>query len=101
MPEDLAAGLAVITDNEMHEPVFPNGSAICEIEIDPETCGLRLARYTSVDDVGRRINPLILDGQTHGPIVQGIGQALWEQRVVERAGPAFWGSILGHPKPRS
>ena len=40
MPDDLAAGLAVVTDNEMHDPVFPNGCAICEIEIDPETCGL-------------------------------------------------------------
>ncbi len=73
------------TDNEMHDPVFPNGCAICEIEIDPESGGLALTRYTSVDDVGRCINPLIVDGQTHGAIVQGIGQALWEQCVVEPA----------------
>ncbi|HKA75694.1 MAG TPA: xanthine dehydrogenase family protein molybdopterin-binding subunit, partial [Pseudolabrys sp.] len=101
MPEDLAAGLAVITDNEMHEPVFPNGSAICEIEIDPETCGLRLARYTSVDDVGRCINPLIVDGQTHGAIVQGIGQALWEQCVVDGAGQPLCGSFMDYGMPRS
>jgi aerobic carbon-monoxide dehydrogenase large subunit len=101
MPEDLAAGLAVITDNEMHEPVFPNGCAICEVEIDPDSCGLRLARYTSVDDVGRCINPLIVDGQTHGAIVQGIGQALWEQCVVDGAGQPLCGSFMDYGMPRS
>jgi carbon-monoxide dehydrogenase large subunit len=101
MPKDLSAGLAVITDNEMHEPVFPNGCAICEIEIDPESCSLRLARYTSVDDVGRCINPLIVDGQTHGAIVQGIGQALWEQCVVDPAGQPLCGSFMDYGMPRS
>jgi aerobic carbon-monoxide dehydrogenase large subunit len=102
MPEDLSAGLAVITDNEMHEPVFPNGCAICEIEIDPESCNLRLTRYASVDDVGRCINPLIVDGQTHGAIVQGIGQALWEQCVVEPgSGQPLCGSFMDYGMPRS
>lgn len=101
MPEDISAGLAVITDNEMHEPVFPNGCAICEIEIDPDSCGLRLARYTSVDDVGRCINPLIVDGQTHGAIVQGIGQALWEQCIVDAAGQPLCGSFMDYGMPRS
>ncbi len=101
LPDDLSAGLAVTADNEMHEPVFPNGCAICEIEIDPESCGLRLARYTSVDDVGRCINPLIVDGQTHGAIVQGIGQALWEQCVVDPAGQPLCGSFMDYGMPRS
>src|SRR5262245_27769185 len=70
LPAHLQGGLAVVTDNEMHEPVFPNGCAICEIEIDPETGGLEIVRYASVDDVGRCINPLIVDGQTHGAIAQ-------------------------------
>ena len=83
LPDDLAKGLAVVTDNEMHDPVFPNGCAVCEIEIDPETGGLALTRYACVDDVGRCINPLIVDGQTHGAIAQGVGQALWEQFVVD------------------
>src|SRR5262249_12206730 len=60
LPNDLAAGLAVIADNEMHDPVFPNGCAVCEIEVDPDTGGLALTRYASVDDVGRCINPLIV-----------------------------------------
>ncbi len=102
MSDDLAAGLAVVTDNEMHDPVFPNGCAICEIEIDPESCGLSLVRYASVDDVGRCINPLIVDGQTHGAIVQGIGQALWEECVVEPAsGQPLCGSFMDYGMPRS
>ena len=102
MPEDLSTGLAVVTDNEMHDPVFPNGCAICEIEIDPESCDLRLTRYTSIDDVGRCINPLIVDGQTHGAIVQGIGQALWEQCVVvPSSGQPLCGSFMDYGMPRS
>src|SRR5471030_906681 len=53
LPDDLAGGLAVVSDNEMHDPVFPNGCAICEVEIDPDTGQLALTRYASVDDVGR------------------------------------------------
>ncbi|MGA8969812.1 MAG: xanthine dehydrogenase family protein molybdopterin-binding subunit [Pseudolabrys sp.] len=102
MPDELSAGLFVITDNEMHDPVFPNGCAICEIEIDPESCDLRLTRYTSVDDVGRCINPLIVDGQTHGAIAQGIGQALWEQcAVVPSSGQPLCGSFMDYGMPRS
>jgi aerobic carbon-monoxide dehydrogenase large subunit len=102
LPGDLAQGLAVVTDNEMHDPVFPNGCAICEIEIDPATGGLTLTRYASVDDVGRCINPLIVDGQTHGAIVQGIGQALWEQCVVEAgSGQPLTGSLMDYGMPRA
>jgi aerobic carbon-monoxide dehydrogenase large subunit len=101
MPDDLSAGLAVVTDNEMHEPVFPNGCAVCEIEIDPESCNPRLIRYTSVDDVGRCINPLIVDGQTHGAIVQGVGQALWEQCAIDTSGQPLCGSFMDYGMPRS
>src|SRR5262249_31008168 len=79
LPEDLKGGVAVVTDNEMHDPVVPNGTAICEVEIDPDTGNIAITRYASVDDVGRCINPLIVDGQTHGAIAQGVGQAMWEQ----------------------
>jgi aerobic carbon-monoxide dehydrogenase large subunit len=102
LPDDLAGGLAVVADNEMHDPVFPNGCAICEIEIDPDSGGLTLTRYASVDDVGRCINPLIVDGQTHGAIVQGIGQALWEQFVVEAdSGQPLTGSLMDYGMPRA
>jgi carbon-monoxide dehydrogenase large subunit len=101
LPDDLAGGLAVVADNEMHDPVFPNGCAICEIEIDPDSGGLTLTRYASVDDVGRCINPLIVDGQTHGAIAQGIGQALWEHCVVDDSGQPLTGSLMDYGMPRA
>jgi carbon-monoxide dehydrogenase large subunit len=101
LPDDLAGGLAVVTDNEMHDPVFPNGCAVCEIEIDPETGKLTLSRYASVDDVGRCINPLIVHGQTHGAIAQGVGQALWEQFVVDDSGQPLSGSFMDYGLPRA
>jgi carbon-monoxide dehydrogenase large subunit len=52
---------------------------VCEVEVDPETGVVELVRYTSVDDVGRAVNPMIVHGQTHGGIAQGVGQALWER----------------------
>jgi len=100
LPAEL--GLAVVADNEMHDPVFPNGCATCEIEIDPETGALEITRYASVDDVGRCINPLIVHGQTHGAIAQGIGQALWEQCVVDPgSGQPLAGSLMDYGMPRS
>jgi aerobic carbon-monoxide dehydrogenase large subunit len=101
LPDDLARGLAVVTDNEMHDPVFPNGCAVCEIEIDPATGGPSLTRYACVDDVGRCINPLIVDGQTHGAIAQGVGQALWEQFVVDDFGQPLTGSFMDYGMPRA
>jgi carbon-monoxide dehydrogenase large subunit len=102
LPDALKTGLAVIADNEMHDPVFPNGCAICEIEVDPETGGLQLTRYASVDDVGRCINPLIVHGQTHGAIAQGIGQALWEQCVIDdTSGQPLCGSLMDYGMPRA
>jgi carbon-monoxide dehydrogenase large subunit len=102
LPDDLKSGLAVIADNEMHDPVFPNGCAICEIEVDPDTGGLALTRYASVDDVGRCINPLIVHGQTHGAIAQGVGQALWEQCVIDEAsGQPLCGSLMDYGMPRA
>jgi carbon-monoxide dehydrogenase large subunit len=102
LPDELAKGLAVVTDNEMHDPVFPNGCAVCEIEIDPDTGNLALTRYACVDDVGRAINPLIVHGQTHGAIVQGIGQALWENFVVEASsGQPLTGSFMDYGMPRA
>jgi aerobic carbon-monoxide dehydrogenase large subunit len=94
--------IAVTTDNEMHEPVFPNGCAVCEVEVDPETGAVELTRYSVVDDVGRCINPLIVHGQTHGGAAQGIGEALWEECVVDPgSGQPLSGSFLDYGMPRS
>jgi carbon-monoxide dehydrogenase large subunit len=81
---DRAVGLFELAplagENEKTDPVpsYPFGCAVCEVEIDPETGVVEIVRYTSVDDVGRAVNPLILHGQTHGGIAAGVGQALWE-----------------------
>jgi carbon-monoxide dehydrogenase large subunit len=102
LPDDLRNGIAVITDNEMHEPVFPNGCAVCEVEVDPDTGALRITRYASVDDVGRCINPLIVDGQTHGAITQGIGQALGELCYIEPdSGQPLVGSLMDYGLPHA
>jgi carbon-monoxide dehydrogenase large subunit len=102
LPQELKDGIAVVTDNEMHDPVFPNGCAVCEVEVDPQTGDVRLTRYASVDDVGRCINPLIVDGQTHGAIAQGMGQALWEQCYVDRqSGQPLVGSLMDYGVPRA
>jgi carbon-monoxide dehydrogenase large subunit len=102
LPEALKDGIAVVTDNEMHDPVFPNGTAICEVEIDPDTGVVTITRYASVDDVGRCINPLIVDGQTHGAIVQGVGQAMWEQCYTDPdSGQPLCGSLMDYGMPRA
>lgn len=95
-------GLSVSAQNEMHTPVFPNGCAVCEVEVDPETGFVEIVQYVSVDDVGRVINPLIVDGQTHGSIAQGVGQALWERCYVDPdSGQPLCGSLMDYALPRA
>ena len=102
LPAELKDGLAAAADHEMHDPVFPNGCAVCEVEVDPDTGALALTRYAAVDDVGRCINPLIVHGQTHGGIAQGVGQALWEQCYIEpSSGQPLTGSLMDYGMPRS
>jgi carbon-monoxide dehydrogenase large subunit len=102
LPDDLKDGIAVVTDNEMHDPVFPNGCAICEVEVDPETGAVSITRYACVDDVGRCINPLIVHGQTHGAIAQGVGQALSELCYLEHdSGQPLTGSLMDYGLPRA
>jgi len=77
-PEALRGPLTGASDETMPVPSFPYGCAVCEVEVDPETGAVDIVRYTSVDDVGRAVNPLILHGQTQGGIAAGVGQALLE-----------------------
>ena len=67
---------------------WPFGTHIAIVEIDEETGETELVRYIAVDDVGKKINPMIVDGQLHGGIAQGVGQALWERRDLQRRRPA-------------
>jgi len=102
LPPELKNGLAIAADNEMHDPVFPNGCAVCEVEIDPDTGQLDLTRYAAVDDVGRCINPMIVHGQTHGGIAQGVGQALWEQCYIDpSSGQPLTGSFMDYGMPHA
>jgi aerobic carbon-monoxide dehydrogenase large subunit len=80
---------------------FPFGTHIAIVEIDEETGEVDLVRYVAVDDVGKKINPLIVDGQLHGGIVQGIGQALWEEAVYGDDGQLLSGTMLDYALPRA
>lgn len=94
--------LTVELENIMHEAVFPNGCHVCEVEVDPETGVTTITRYTAVDDVGRVINPLIVDGQIHGGIVQGAGQALMERCWFDPdTGQPLCGSFMDYALPRA
>ena len=81
---------------------FPGGAHVAEVEIDPETGIAQLVNYTAVDDVGTVINPMIVEGQLHGGIVQGIGQALCENCVYDSAsGQLLSGSFMDYCMPRA
>src|SRR6202044_51684 len=102
LPVALKEGIGVVTDKEMQEPVFPNGTAICEAEIDPDSGAMTITRYASIDDVGRAINPLIVHGQTHGAIAQGVGQAMSEQVYLDPdSGQPLTGSLMDYAMPRA
>jgi len=84
------------------EQYCPTGCHVCEIEIDPETGVTTIARYAAVDDCGRVINPPIVHGQVHGGVAQGIGQAMLEEIVYDRAtGQLLTGSFMDYTMPRA
>jgi carbon-monoxide dehydrogenase large subunit len=101
VPESLRGALDATCDETILQLGFPYGAHVCEVEIDRETGALELVRYTAVDDVGRAINPLIVDGQTHGGAAQGIGQALWELCAYDAQGQLLSGSFMDYVMPRA
>ena len=80
---------------------WPFGTHIAVVEIDEETGHVELVRYVAVDDVGKKINPMIVDGQLHGGIAQGVGQALWEGAIYSDEGQLLTGSMLDYAVPRA
>jgi len=81
---------------------FPAGTYICEIEVNPESGEVRIDRFTAVDDFGTIINPMIVEGQVHGGLVQGIGQALMENCVYDpESGQLLSGSFMDYAMPRA
>ncbi|MGQ0651536.1 MAG: xanthine dehydrogenase family protein molybdopterin-binding subunit [Betaproteobacteria bacterium] len=95
------APLAAMHDITDAVPSYAFGCAVCELEVDPETGGVEIVRYTSVDDVGRAINPLIIHGQTHGGIVAGVGQALMEHIRYDESGQLLTASFMDYAMPRA
>jgi len=80
---------------------YPSGCHVCEVEIDPETGVVAVVRFSAADDFGRIVNPMIVEGQVHGGLVQGIGQALHENCVYDETGQLLTGSYLDYDMPRA
>src|SRR5690606_33458598 len=80
---------------------YPFGTHVCIVEVDPETGRVDIKRYVAVDDVGKVINPLIVEGQIHGGITQGVAQALWEAAVYDDNGQLVSGSLMDYALPRA
>jgi carbon-monoxide dehydrogenase large subunit len=101
LPEDLSGTLDATCDETTLQLGFPYGAHVCEVEIDRDTGALALVNYTAVDDVGRAVNPMVVDGQTHGGAAQGIGQALWELCAYDAQGQYLSASFMDYAVPRA
>ncbi len=101
MPEGVEAGLEASTFYDPPNFVFPYGSHLAVVEVDAETGQVELTHYTALDDCGPQINPVIVEGQVHGGVVQGIGQALWEEAVYDDNAQLVTGSMLDYALPRA
>ena len=101
LPPDIEIGLYETATWSPNAPNNPNSAHVCEVEIDPDTGTIDIVRYTSVHDVGVEINPLLVDGQVHGGIAQGFGQALMEDVVFDPdSGQVLSGSFLDYCMPQ-
>jgi len=93
-----------LNETSFYDPAnftFPNGCHICELEIDPETGVTKIERFVAVDDFGNIINPMIVEGQVHGGVVQGIGQAICEDCVYDDSGQLVSGSYMDYCMPKA
>jgi aerobic carbon-monoxide dehydrogenase large subunit len=101
LPDGVPPSLDVNHVFESAPSAFPNGCHIAELEIDPETGIVAIDRYAMVNDFGTIINPLLVEGQLHGGVVQGIGQALMERTVYDADGQLLTGSYMDYAVPRA
>jgi carbon-monoxide dehydrogenase large subunit len=99
--EELEPGLDETAFYDPKNFTFPGGCHIAEVEIDPETGVVRMVAFTAVDDVGRVINPMIVEGQVQGGVAQGIGQALMENAAYDENGQLVSGSFMDYTMPRA
>ncbi|MGJ4897082.1 MULTISPECIES: xanthine dehydrogenase family protein molybdopterin-binding subunit [unclassified Bradyrhizobium] len=99
--KEQGAKLSVDSEGEVDGPSWPNGTHVCEVEIDPETGISRVVRYTTVDDVGVAVNPMLVAGQIHGGVAQGIGQALYENVAYDADGQLLTATYQDYCIPRA
>ncbi len=101
LPEGMQPGLE---ESHFYDPTnftFPNGAHVCVVEVDAETGEVKIERYVAVDDCGVVINPMIVDGQVHGGVAQGIGQALYEGAIYDEGGQLITGSMMDYTVPNA
>jgi carbon-monoxide dehydrogenase large subunit len=101
LPAGMEPGLE---ESAFYDPAnftFPNSAHIAQVELDPETGEVELQRYIAVDDVGKVINPMIVEGQIAGGIAQGVGQALWEHGIYDENGQLLTGTLMEYAMPRA
>jgi carbon-monoxide dehydrogenase large subunit len=102
LPPDLQGPLHAAGDQTVLDASYPYGAHVCEVEVDPDTGKVALINYVAVDDVGRAVNPLIIHGQVHGGIAQGVGQALLEHAYYDpESGQMLAGSLMDYALPRA
>jgi carbon-monoxide dehydrogenase large subunit len=102
LPDDLRGPLCAESDETVNIASFPYGCHVCEVEVDSETGVVELVHYAAVDDVGRAVNPMIVHGQVHGGITQGVGQALSEHCIYDReTAQLLSGSLMDYAMPRA
>jgi carbon-monoxide dehydrogenase large subunit len=101
IPPDTEPGLSATYFFEPKNFTFPFGTHICVVEIDKDTGETKILKYVAVDDCGKVINPLLVDGQVHGGIVQSIGQALFEEVVYDEQGQLVTGELMDYALPKA
>jgi carbon-monoxide dehydrogenase large subunit len=101
MPAGVEPGLEATTYYDPPNFTYPFGTHIAVVRIDPDNGHIDLVRYVAADDCGPQINPIIVEGQVHGGVVQGIGQALWEGAVYDESGQLLTGSMMDYALPHA
>src|SRR2546427_14699 len=101
IPKGMEPGLEATSFYDPVNFTFPFGAHIAVVEVDPETGAVKILKYVAVDDVGRVINPMIVDGMVHGGIAQGVGQALWEHGVYSEDGQLLSGTMMDYAMPKA
>ena len=101
LPPQFEVGLEAAGSFSSEPPNYPNGCHICEVEVDPDSGAVAVVRYAAVDDVGRVMNHLLCEGQVHGGVAQGVGQALMEAVLYDGSGQLVTGSFQDYCMPRA